>query len=274
MAECNLCSLTSGHDGAYMVAQCRVHRLNMLVATDHDKVIDLNDPDTREEIAADVCRIGSPPAGYVWTVPEPKGYGGLRRDSGASAGHPHIHLTSNTIYVSMPAELAQTITDLAQEACQYFHPDLYPDFHFEAVWTDREISDDEARDRIQGFQYGMDRELARYTGSAFAQPNLGEGLWNWRFDDDWRDKHREWIVAYKEYASTPDGFHDLHNRSLLRMDLEALPFSLQRALVTRWERAWAEYDNQYSEHMGFYGDFGWYSLEDVVVRFLKEYKNV
>lgn len=161
-------------------------------------------------------------------------------------------------YVSMPAELAQQITDLAQEVCQYFHPDLYPDFHFEAVWTDREISDDEARDRIQGFQYGLDRELARYTDQTLGAPEPADpwsgwvrDVWAWRFDDDWREKHREWITLYKKYASTPEGFKDLENRRLLRIDLEALPFSLQRALVTRWERAWAEYEGKYSRETGF-----------------------
>ncbi|KKN40283.1 hypothetical protein LCGC14_0734930 [marine sediment metagenome] len=162
-------------------------------------------------------------------------------------------------YASMPAELAQEITDLAQEVCQYFHPDLYPDFHFEAVWTDRAISDDEARDRIQGFQYTLDRELARYTdavieGDEPVVPQVGawiSDVWPWKFDDDWREKHREWIVLYKEYASTPEGFKDLEGRRLLRVDLEALPFSLQRALVTRWERAWAAYDGKYSMEKGF-----------------------
>ena len=154
-------------------------------------------------------------------------------------------------YTSMPEELAQVITDLAQEVCQYFHPDLYSDFHFEAVWTDRAISDDEARDRIQGFQYGMDRELDRYTRLDYPDKAPTKGPFDWRFDDDWREKHRGWIAAYKEYASTPEGFADLEGRNLLRMDLEALPFSLQRALVTRWERAWAEYDGKYTREAGF-----------------------
>jgi hypothetical protein len=162
-------------------------------------------------------------------------------------------------YQSVPEELAQDITDLAQEVCQYFHPDLYPNFHFEAVWTDREISDDEARDRIQGFQYALDRELARYTTAVIGSPEFPvdpwmgwvRELWGWRFDDDWRDRHREWIVLYKEYASTPKGFKDLESRSLLRVDLEALPFSLQRALVARWERAWAKYEGQYDAERGF-----------------------
>lgn len=155
-------------------------------------------------------------------------------------------------YTSMPVELAQQITDLAQEVCQYFHPDLYPNFHFEAVWTTREISDDEARDRIQGFQYGMDRELDRYIRLDY--PGKTPGPFDWRFDDDWREKHRGWIVAYKEYVSTPEGFKDLEGRRLLRVDLEALPFSLQRALVTRWERAWAEYEGKYDREAGFHNE--------------------
>ena len=132
---------------------------------------------------------------------------------------PERYYEPRTLCPDQRKDGAQKITDLAQEVCEYFHPDLYPDFYFEAVWTDREISDDEARDRIQGFQYSMDRELARYTDVAIEGPSQDpwtgwvHDVWSWRFDDDWREKHREWIAKYKEYVSTPEGFKDLYNRN-------------------------------------------------------------
>jgi hypothetical protein len=135
-------------------------------------------------------------------------------------------------YSDMPIELANAITQVVTEACKWFWEGkiLAPTI------TKTPISDQDARDEIQGFQYAMDRELARIHSVDY------EGRWYWRFAADWRERHRAWIKKWEKF--------DAEKKPILhkRLDLEKLPWSIQRAMVTHWRKLWEEWADRYDPH--------------------------
>ena len=152
------------------------------------------------------------------------------RDTIGTNQHVRIHFRMKLEYQEMSQALADSIALTAEEACQWFWDKSKV---MTAVPTKLAITDEDARNRIQGFQYAMDRELSRINGF-----HWNEG-WLWRFDDNWREKHNEWVADYKEWEPTQirqDSY--LPGLHYLRLDLTALPWAIQRALVTRWQVLW------------------------------------
>jgi len=136
---------------------------------------------------------------------------------------------SKVPYSKMPQELADALAHEAQLAVAWFHNS---ETMLPAVMTKGEITDDQVRDRIQGFQYAMDRELARIHRIQY------DDGWAWRFDDDWRTKHRKWVEAYVAWEK------EANPETSRRYDLSALPWTMQRALCTRWQRIWEEWEEK------------------------------
>lgn len=126
-------------------------------------------------------------------------------------------------YHKMPQDLADELAHEVEQVVGWFHDH---DKVFTAVMTDAEVTDDQTRDRIQGFQYAMDREIARTHNFEYA------GGWLWRFEADWRIKHSEWVEKYKVWEKENNPKHSR------RYDLSTLPWNIQRALCTRWQRIW------------------------------------
>ena len=141
-------------------------------------------------------------------------------------------------YQHMPQELANALASEAQKAVEWFHDNSKI---LTAIYTDRPISDEEVELRIQGFQYAMDREVARMNNFEY------EGGWEWRWDDGWRELHKAWVAKWEEHkasAKLVGNWHPEHNKPD-RYPLDKLPFTIQRALVTRWEALWDEWADRY-----------------------------
>ena len=152
-----------------------------------------------------------------------------------SDDHPRIYFKQDDPSDRVDQELADKITMAAQKAVAWFWNEKTI---FQAVPTRMSISEDDVRRRIQGFQYAMDRELARVHKFEY------EGGWVWRFDPDWREHHRAWI---EKFIVWEDKHQNDANHLNLRIDLEALPWGIQRALVTRWQRLWEEWEDTHPE---------------------------
>ena len=133
-------------------------------------------------------------------------------------------------YQQMPQRLADAIAMEAEDASKWFFD---PSFGiYMAVSTREIVTTEDVHRRIQGFQYGMDREVARLHGFEFT------GGWAWRFDNSWRETYEKWVISYK-LNHEPVCEHEKN----ARLDLTELPFHIQRALVTRWQRLWEYYDS-------------------------------
>ncbi len=138
-----------------------------------------------------------------------------------------------TPYCLMPQELADQLVLVCDDATLWFHD------HSHVVQVDKPelepITDDQVKDRIQGMQYSMDREIARLAG--FQYPTA----WNWRFDADWRDKHNEWVVNYNAEITKPEFAARVKKAHVWRYDLSAMPWINQYNLCVRWQHIWAEW---------------------------------
>ncbi len=138
-----------------------------------------------------------------------------------------------TPYCLMPQELADQLALVTDDATLWFHD------HSHVVQVDKPelepIKDSEVHDRIQGMQYGMDREIARLVAFQYG------AAWNWRFDDDWRDKHIKWVKAFNAKLTDPMFAALVRQKKVWRYDLSAMPWINQYNLCVRWQRIWAEW---------------------------------
>ena len=198
----------------------------VLVATEHAPNFDL-------ESVADRCALlgaGGRLLDHAFVVDESRGWLSKRFPD-----HPRVYCVIQQPYQFMPQPLADAITEVAQSAVAWFHDHSVT---LTAVPTATPITDEQVRERIQGFQFAMDREIARCQDFRF------EGAWEWRWDADWKEKHNEWIAAYMEWDAVAKPGHSL------RYDLSALPFQMQRAICTRWQRLWEEKEKAVSREEG------------------------
>lgn len=137
-------------------------------------------------------------------------------------------------YALMPQELAAQLTMVTDAATKWFHD------HSVVVQLSspelEEITDQQVRDRIQGMQYSMDREIARLASHEYG------AAWNWRFDDDWRERHNEWVESYNQRVGA-DPLFASHVKMLKvwRYDLSAMPWMNQYNLCVRWQQIWAQW---------------------------------
>ncbi len=138
-----------------------------------------------------------------------------------------------TPYCLMPQELADQLALVCDDATLWFHD------HSHVVQVDKPelepITDDQVRDRIQGMQYSMDREIARLVAFQYG------AAWNWRFDADWRDKHTAWVIAFNAELTKPEFATQVRKTHVWRYDLSAMPWVNQYNLCVRWQRIWAEW---------------------------------
>ena len=243
--SCTLCNLVTTAEAErdtpippYIQMSCKSHYTYMFVATEHDVEFDAEDEGDRQGIEEAIRFFydnGRLDSGKTISVLLRLG---TFHATGSGAGHVRLHVSSISPYKEMPQQLANEIAEEAEEVVHYYHPDIYPDFQYDALWTMREISDEEVEERVQGFQYAMDREIARLLAFKY------DG-WSWRFDPDWREKHHEWVSAYYDEIDNGDLLAVSEQKHVLRYDLEDLPFHLQRALVTHWEHIWDTWADRY-----------------------------
>ncbi len=199
----------------------------MLVATRHDSELSgrtTDIPSVRRDQMAEAVRRAAK-AGTIdpgtWAVQQMA----LKHQHGLADGHLRVHLMARDSYTSYPQELADSIAMATQDAVQWFHD---PSVTIQAVWTEAELTDDDVRERIKGYQLVMDREIARLSGHSYT-----EG-WAWRLKPGWEKIHDEWIVSFNAYIDTPEGRETVLFQNVWRYDLSALPFPLQRSLVSQW----------------------------------------
>lgn len=250
--KCEICAYIEAHDldcaQEFLQLRCVRHARPVIVSTDHASAPSLRlNPDDRLDLISAI----------EWDPKDAQVIIG-KDDFGTAnrLGHFRIHVTLGVPYETMPEELMLALKHEAQEASKWFFPDQYPDFDYPPVVTRRPISDEEVRDRIQGYQYGIDREIARYTHYRF------EGGWtDWRWRADWRKMHRAWVIAFKKWSQSEAAQSTLDTISCHRIDLEALPWIIQRALVTRWERCWEPYEGRFEPHVGFFETPGYVVAE-------------
>ena len=226
--ECEFCKILPpfGDDHppsihGYMLLRHKRTGFPLIVATSHDKTV---------VSALDQAELAEATRLLMESNPLPKGYNyvpDFLRELKGRNGHTRLYIRQTPEYQAMRQELADAITGEAQEACRWFFESPPPEFS--AVYTDAAISDEDVERRIQGFQYALDREVARYSHFEF------EGGWDWRFDTDWRERHAAWVERYKEregeIVAQVQG-------APLRLDLTELPWERQRALVSRWQALW------------------------------------
>ena len=236
---CSLCEAVAlvPHDELYVAIKHKRGDAMMIVATAHDQKLDT----ALHELAFDQACFGLLARSNGLTYWKQDGY------KGNTGTNQHVRriFTLQPTYTQLPQKLADAITAEADMACSWFFDAGFEPADFMAVPTKKAISDKDTGLRIQGFQYGMDREIARLHGYEFA------GGWNWRFDDDWREKHNEWIYHYKaEHEPLCEHFdrttEEVWHRNQ-RLDLTELPWVIQRALVTRWQRLWEAYERNPEE---------------------------
>ncbi len=247
----------------------KLSRLNRFVAYDrestsypfsvisvaHGESVDLSDSDTRDDVAKAIRRAvvegrtGKDCRRLLYSgdqmIPS---YWKIDVSSAVAGPHFRVDAVVGITYEGLPDDLSRAIAREAQEAVKWFHPKDFPDFSFDAVPTKRRISNQEVRDRIQGFQFSMDKEIARLTTFGW------ESFWGYGYGSNWREMHNEWIARYNEAIKI---VKDMQNATEVhqceRYDLSRLPWIVQRALVTRWEVLWEAYDGQYHPVLGFTG---------------------
>lgn len=230
---CKLCRVVKkhAHEGQnWVLVNCPRHYVPMLVAVEHNFAFDPRQPAISSLITAAHTLLGGgvepDNPRYVYRVQ-------WQLDTTDSkTGHVRIHFKYIMPYSDMPIELADAITAVATEACKWFWEGkvLAPTI------TKTPISDQDAKDEIQGFQYAMDREIARIHQFEY------EGRWFWRFAADWRKRHREWIKKWEKFEANQTFSRDR------RLDLEKLPWNIQRAMVTGWRKLWEDWEDRYDPH--------------------------
>ena len=236
---CSLCEAVVNVPGVGLYVGIKHKRRDafMIVARFHDQRMDT----ALHQLALDnECKVLLPPDNDLayWKQDEYKGNIGTNQ-------HVRRIFTKKPAYPEMPQKLADAIAMAAEEACQWFFESSFSAARFTAVPTKASISDEDVCRRIQGFQYGMDREIARLHGFEFS------GGWGWRFDDDWRERHNAWIEHYVAQHEPVCEHYDQTNTERWhrnqRLDLTELPWVIQRALVTRWQRLWEAYERNPEE---------------------------
>src|SRR3989304_4025780 len=191
---CEICGYLEAHksegnkDGL-VTLHCSRHSRPVIMTVEHSRVIDLAKPSSDRRLVV---------AAIEWSEKDAQATVGMD-DFGSTnrLGHFRVHVRHGVPYESMPEELRKALVHEAQEAAKWFFPDQFPDFDYLPVVTRRPISDACVRDRIQGFQYSIDREIARYSSYHFG------GAWtDWRWRANWREKHHAWGKAFKEWWQT------------------------------------------------------------------------
>lgn len=133
-------------------------------------------------------------------------------------------------YVDMPQDLADELAAVADKATEWFHdPKQFLQVNEPEI---EPITATEVRDRIQGFQFGMDREIARISHFRY------DNAWNWRFDDNWRELHQEWVDAFNLELLKPEFAAEVRKWKVWRYDLSSMPWQLQYVLCVRWQQIW------------------------------------
>lgn len=252
---CKLCQAVKEARGValgqrFVAALCTRHAMVNVLAVRHGDTIDLRNGADREDIFAALAayvKVAPITAIEVSMMPviayRTDLIYGLRH---VNSGHARVHVSSRPVYGTMPEKLADAIASEAQKAVRWFHPALFPDFDFPAVMTKNELTDAEVDRCIQGFQYAMDREIARILGFDYIQ------AWPWRWEPDWRSRHQQWINAFNLRHREDFLFRQRINEARVnRYDLSALPRDVQRALVSRWWKLWEPYEGQYDLEAGF-----------------------
>ena len=245
--------------GRFLVTGSSVTGQAQVLTTDHADRVDLGDPDTQQDISryirdavfADesfgssyLRSIFCDKDGIIpseWQIQSRK----IEKDE-----HFVVDAVPGIVYDYIPDKVAVEISKITDEAVKWFHPKDFPDFEFDAVITKRPILDDEVALRVQGFQFAMDREISRITGFCYGGDD-DFACWRWGYGSEWRNRHREWVAAFNEWAITTEGQRKLDDHKCYRYDLSRLPWSIQRALVTRWEKVWESLDGKYHPRLGF-----------------------
>lgn len=140
---------------------------------------------------------------------------------------------SPTPYSLIPQELADQLAEVCDDATLWFH-----DHSHVVQLHDPElenITNEQVHDRIQGMQYAMDREIARLV------PFRYHDVWKWRFDDDWRERHREWVEAFIAKLAEPQFATRVKITHVWRYDLSSMPWLNQYNLCVRWQQIWAKW---------------------------------
>jgi hypothetical protein len=230
---CALCEavVDAPSDQPYVAITHKRQDAMMIVATSHDQ--QLSTP--HEQLVFDhACSTLLPTANglFYWNFDDLKKFKGVNQ-------HIRAIYRKKPVYQQMPQKLADAITKEADLACAWFFDPNFVYTDFMSVPTRSPILDAEVHDRIQGFQYGMDREIARLHHFEFIQG------WAWRFDDNWRDMHSAWVENYKTNHEPVCEHNDpLAPSAHLRLDLTELPWIIRRALATRWQRLWESYTTE------------------------------
>ena len=217
----------------WVLINTRAFKTPMLVATDHDMEFDFrNHGDCTKVLEVAKALLAYTPVTLITLMCMERRVYLLNVSKGSASAmfnHTRVHFKLITPPEAMPQTLADNLAMEAQAACKWFwdHNILYP-----AVLTNEPIYNDDVPRRIQGMQYAMDREVARIHSFSY------EGGWIWRFDEDWRERHTAWVKNWKAYVATNG--EPARNR---RLDLNELPFGIQRALVTRWQKLWEDWES-------------------------------
>lgn len=123
-----------------------------------------------------------------------------------------------TTKATIPQELADAWTDIMVEAVRYFHE---PDFVMLPAMDYTNASDEAVKKRISGYQDGYDMEYMRRVLTAEA------------------------MYAQKDFDRDTKGY-----------DFSRLPWPLQRAVVSHWDRLHQEFLNAH-EGLAYYPKAGY-----------------
>lgn len=218
--ECGLCVSGTMKDGpAVQLLTCPSCRVPTAVPREHY---------TQENLPAEVREAA---ADLLVANAEETRLSGMfdgTADTGSLSSHWRAHWRSLEHGLdNFPQELANGMTQLAQEAIRWFHD---RDRVLPGDPMVRAIPDDEVRERIRGFQYAMDKEVYQTVGRAGRITRL--------IDPETMEGYEEFLAWYAGYkAALPAN----ETYRVLRYDLAAMPYERQRALVERWERLHADY---------------------------------
>lgn len=247
-----------GHGGKYS-------RNTWIMASDHDEAIDLRDSKTQTDIAKAIeegivlgivpgvrsithRRDGSRKETLWWY------YEGLDKTGRSTTNHFSKNVGVGLNYEFLPKDLSVLLSNEADKVVRWFHPKEFPDFDYEAVPTKRAITDEDAARRIKGFQYAMDKEIARILAHNYHHADGDWDVWNWGHGSEWEEYHDAWIEDFNQWKDTGEGRMKLESTNVNRYDLSRLPWELQRALVTHWEAIWEKYEGKYHPELGFLYD--------------------